>query len=145
GRDRICGQPTRDRHRVSCWCGMVAVRAAARGLSAAAQQPVPPANGMGEGARLTGGRMAVLSAGLRMAGKGSLRIGSGDPAAALSTIHSPLNGEARQAGGVIRKLRGADGVRRRDTVTAEPDVLNAPRSLLLCGCARPSQNLAPLP
>jgi len=51
--------------------------------------------------RLTGGRMAVLSAGLRMAGKVSLRTGCEDRAAAPSII-PPLIGEAQRAGGVIR-------------------------------------------
>jgi len=56
---------------------------------------------MAEGVRLTGGRMAVLSAGLRMAGKVSLRTGCEDRAAAPSII-PPLIGEAQRAGGVIR-------------------------------------------
>ena len=63
--------------------------------------PCPPTNGMAEGVRLTGGRMAVLSAGLRMAGKVSLRTGCEDRAAAPSII-PPLIGEAQRAGGVIR-------------------------------------------
>jgi hypothetical protein len=105
GRGRIWGQPTLGRRRVSCWRGMAAVRTGARGLSAATQQPVTPANGMAEGACLTGGRTAFLLAGPHMAGKVSQRIGCGDPVAAPSTIPSPI-GEARRAGGVIRSRSG---------------------------------------
>jgi hypothetical protein len=86
-------------------CRALSVRAAARGLSAATQQPVTPANGMAEGACFTGGRTAFLLAGLHMAGKVSQRIGCGDPVAAPSTIPSPI-GEARRAGGIIRSRSG---------------------------------------
>ena len=84
GRARIRGQPTRGRRRVSCSCGMAAVRVRTSGRMATLQQPVVLTNGTANGCRRIGDR--TPADGVPMAGGVSLLTGFGVRAAAPSII-----------------------------------------------------------
>ena len=97
------GQPILGQRPVSCWRGMAAVRAGARGLLAAIQQPLTLANGTANGGHRIGGQTAFMAGVVPMAGRGSRLTGSTFPAAQSLIIPSQI-GEAQRAGGVIRSL-----------------------------------------
>ena len=82
------------------------------GLLVRTHQPAKSANGTEDRCSRIGDRTAILSAGVRRAGRVAQPTGSGVPAAAPSTIPSLLIGETRQAGGVIRNPRRRRGERR---------------------------------
>jgi VanZ family protein len=73
-----------------------------------------PVLGVVVGTRRIRDRAFLIADGVPMWGRGFPPTGFGVPAAVPLIIPSLLIGEARQAGGVIRNLLGAAGVRRRD-------------------------------
>jgi VanZ family protein len=73
-----------------------------------------PVLGVVVGTRRIRDRAFLITDGVPMWGRGFPPTGFGVPAAVPLIIPSLLIGEARQAGGVIRNLLGAAGVRRRD-------------------------------
>src|SRR6266481_4034668 len=83
---------------------MAALRTGTRGLPAAIQQPVTSASGIADGFRPIGGRTAVLSDGVLLAGRASLLTGSGVPAATPLIIRSQIGGDRPEAG-VIRSWK----------------------------------------
>src|ERR1700720_3253062 len=93
-----------------------------------------PVLGVVVGTRRIRDRAFLIADGVPMWGRGFPPTGFGVPAAVPLIIPSLLIGEARQAGGVIRNLLGAAGVRGGVGMTAQPGSLNAPRSLLLSKC-----------
>src|SRR3984893_10758574 len=73
-----------------------------------------PVLGVVVGTRRIRDRAFLIAEGVPMWGRGFPPTGFGVPAAVPLIIPSLLIGEARQAGGVIRNLLGAAGVRRPD-------------------------------
>jgi hypothetical protein len=112
GRGRTCGQATQDRRRMSCGCGMVAVRAGTRGRLRATRQPAAHSDGTGGRALLTGDQTISTAGGASMAGHrcrltGCLSLG------VQSSIIPSRTGEVRPAGGVIPSRQAARANRAR--------------------------------
>jgi hypothetical protein len=84
---------------------MAAVRAGARGLSAAREQPLTLANGTASGGHRIGGQTVSMARGVPMAGRGSRLTGSTFPGAQSLIIPSRI-GAALRADGVIHSLLG---------------------------------------
>jgi len=94
-----------------CWCGMAAVRARTRGRLRATPQPAAPSKGTRGRALLTGDQTVSTAGRVFMAGRRCRLTGSGF-LGARSSITRSRTGEARPGGGVIRRLRPAQSVRR---------------------------------